>query len=320
MADRSVTVGGLLDYLCPQFDLQQVPRWPPDAFGLAAVVLQRSGTYDSVVSRWPPQGLNGGRWLRFVNALGDAWWQAWINGPEAPLPRAITKRWDTVQANRDVSLIDLRTKTHVVHALLEICAAADEACYGIGIPGTPTQNAFDNFALEHLAASSRNGSTLCDLLHPSRVIVLPKLHTPRNGVSLRSLSHNICACEPGEIRPVWTPVASSPDQTSLNLLVIPWPYHVMPSQFRPADEPCAIDLRTMPEKFGFFEYTPPARSDDQIAKMVREFVRLLGRATSLVGHIHGVVLPELSLTQKEFDRLSTVTIGTIRPLFTRSEA
>jgi hypothetical protein len=149
------------------------PRWPPDAFAVAVLLLQRSGTYRLAVDRWPP-----------------------------------------------------------VEACLQILAAADEASAGVGV--LDPENPADEFGQKAmgLLAIDRSATTLCVEIDPSRALVLPKMHTPQVGMSIRSLSHHLAYCDAGEVCPRWDTAPKALGARSLVLLVLPWPLEVLPRQFR----------------------------------------------------------------------------------------
>ena len=83
---------------------------------------------------------------------------------------------------------------------------------------------YANRSLEFGRADS--GSTLCNQMHPSRLRVLPELHVPQSGLTVRSLSRNLALCTGEEIRPQWINIPSPTSPTnpgSFNLLLLPWP-------------------------------------------------------------------------------------------------
>jgi len=82
----------------------------------------------------------------------------------------------------------------------------------------------------------------------------------------------------------------------VNLLLIPWPFEVRVSQFRETTDATA----RLPKGFGFFTFTDDSRENltERIKAVHAEALRKLGR-------IDGVVLPELSITDKQFSDLRT---------------
>lgn len=303
--DNELTLHELLRYLWPAFEPGcGVPRWPADVFGLTAIALKRSGAYASIVSAWPPPERSGRKWVGFIRRTGGNWRKAWERyaGPgSAPLPAAVRARWRKItSANAPLS----RLPPDLVCALVELTAMADEASFGAGIPdlNPVEESAFHRFAMIKLARERSTGSTLCEQLHPSRVIVLPKLHAPKGGISVRSLSHHLAAVEPSEVRPVWTSVATMPASKSLNLLLVPYPYEVKPAQFAPCEEHQAPALENMPACYGFFSYRP-ANTGQKLKKLV---IALFESAKHVVGRIDGVIFPELAMTPRDLELLSPV--------------
>ncbi len=159
---------------------------------------------------------------------------------------------------------------------------------------------FDFFASAALLPDPRTGSTLCQEIHPSRVRVLPKCHTPQTGITLDSLAHNLTLWSSADVVPHWyttLPKGLSDLGHSFNLLIVPWPEAVSPMQFSPA-VPQSGSLANMPESYGFFCFTK--KSDP--AGLVERLDRLYEKALETAGQIHMVVLPELALDRAEYDR------------------
>src|SRR5579862_7219252 len=302
--DARVTIGDLFRQLMPLSNNRQLLTWPPDAFALTGMVLQRSGAYKSVVADWPPRGFRGKKphdWGKFIKDLGAQWHQSCVDSTSPPTQ--IRKWWEYILANRKV-LTRVANKKKLTHALLQIFAAADEASAGIGIPPPSGKNPdkFQDLAAAVLADQFGRyaRSSLCKSIEPTRLIVLPKMHTPQKGITIRSLSHHLALCPAGEVIPRWVYApgylrAPSP----FNLLVVPWPTSVVPSDFRVADPECG-GLMNLPHKYGFFAFD--VRGGE--AWPARRFEWLLRTAVRHVGSIHGVVLPELCLRSK--DELGTV--------------
>jgi hypothetical protein len=95
------------------------------------------------------------------------------------------------------------------------------------------------------------GASLSPRVPKGYARVLPKQHTPRGGLTLRSLTHHLALHVGSEVTPFWYTVPK-PRARSINLLVAPWPLEIVPNQFQPA----AGALHEMPERFCFVEYHP----------------------------------------------------------------
>jgi hypothetical protein len=181
--------------------------------------------------------------------------------------------------------------------ILELCAIADETCQGIGSPLDGDESDVDEEFLYYAAGLLHRdlpGSSVCNEIHSSRLRVLPKMHTPQNGLTIRSLSLYVCICAPNEVVPAWIEAMSPLVDDSLNLLVIPWPMEVFPAQFHVA-RPLPAEMSNMPDQFGFFTFTHKAATTS-VVDVVKS---LYDGARDEVGRVDGVVLPELALSASE---------------------
>ena len=290
------TIESLVEYLAPGALAQPVPCWPPDAFAICGAILHRSGCYTHVVTDWPPG--NEPVWDQGMKSLGRKWRDGYAVGRP---PDDVQARWKIVVDGRTTALPDLHNRREICNALLEIVAAADEACDGVGIPGGSLDE-FENDAAELL---QQVPSTLAQIVHPSKLIVLPKLHTPQSGLTLRSLTHNVALCHVSDLAAVWSkaPVSNIAPGRSMNILVVPWPNRVSPRDFVEVRD--APDIRNLPtHRYGFFEYKPQPSVTP--AQLEAELEQLMKQADAVVGdgHVDAVVLPELALNAEEATRLS----------------
>lgn len=294
------TVGDVLDALAVDRDDRRWTTWPPDVFAIVATILRKSGAYTRVVQSWPPpDGAGGGPqtrelWLDDIRRIGEDWRTA---SKKKKLPPSEVRRWwQVVIAHANTAIGSVSQNDDLCCALLQLCSAADEACGGVGIPagpGTTTDDAFEFEAMQTLILNQ----TLCRRIDANRLRVLPKLHAPRSGMTLRSLTHNLALCPAEDVRPRWRVLPGGPEENrGLNLLLLPWPTTVVPRQFYAVPG----HLLNMPARFGFFGFQPDVDTDTLTARAVAAHEA----ATRMVGPIHGVVMPELSLTQ---DALRTMT-------------
>jgi hypothetical protein len=270
-----------------------VPRWPPDAFAMAMTVLRRAGAYRMVVEEWPPGDHDD--WTRFIRRIGEEWRMAAVG--RKPLPIPLTAWWSVLLDSATKPIAGVSNDRPLCEALLQLSAAADEASSGIGIfDPEVTPDRFTERAAELLLGSENDEpSSLCAAINSSRVVVLPKLHTPKIGISTNSLTHNLALCEPGDVMPAWywlpQPVSVG---RCLNLLLLPWPEAVLPRSFRETPG----RLMNLPPHYGFFTYDPGETRADA-ASRGRRARQALVQAERLVGQIDGVIFPELALALGE---------------------
>lgn len=279
-------------------------RWPPDAFGLCAYLLKLTGGYVDVVSEWPPQGPvsfhpKGMAWKDWAHKIGRKWRKVSLS-KKAALPAELLRLWGVVLQRNGESLDSLAKDREAICALLQIVAIADEASVAVGIPGGPVDK-FSGHARVLLAGRFvGDDATLSPRLPRTMVRVLPKQHTPRGGLTLRSLTHHLALHVGAEVTPFWHTVPQLTKSHSINLLVAPWPLKVRPAQFQPAKGA----LLEMPRNFGFVEFSADAEPEkvaDWTAAMMKEAERLSGR-------VDGVVFPEAALAEPEYDRVRSTVL------------
>jgi hypothetical protein len=266
-----LTIGEYLTFLLPRLantHRRHVPRWPADTFALAMSLIQKSGIYTLVLNDWPPPAEDEQttvKWTERMREVGEQWRE--IAGDETrSLPRFVQARWRKLIKSFSMSLDQLREDPSLAHALFELAAMADEASAGVGLPRSSdisgSSASFYRRARRQLLPNDK-GSSLCIEIDPTRLRILPKMHAPSKGLTIRSLSHHLALCAGDEIYPFWeTSIAYASQRNGLNLLVVPWPERVKPVQFQRVPRR-GSGMRNMPDNFGFFRYVPePERNKD----------------------------------------------------------
>jgi hypothetical protein len=314
------TLASFLEYLIPGITKQPLPAWPPDAFALAAATLHRSGAYSTVFTGSPSDK----NWNAIARDTGIAWRKAWIASLEKPIqfPKNVTVWWNTVQtaALSGIPIAKVRFDEELAVTLLRICVCADEASSGVGIPiANPELPAgmtngsrssgdsipmFDEFQFhaDSLLLPKEGGSSLCELIHHSKLRVLPKMHTPQSGLTMRAFSHHLALCMPNEVHCEWHNLPVKTQESCLNLLLVPWPKFIRPSQFRAAPgRPNPAFPRGSQEMFTL-------RAGNLDRSQTRALKSIFSAATKQVGRIDGVVLPELALSDKNHEQFKDIVL------------
>ena len=297
------TIGSLFEYLFDSPDMWTWRiAWPPDAFCFAATALQRSSAYTALVGTEKPN-------LQFKHAkkdrpealeeIGEQWRKSAARG-DLP-PRPIRKWFATIRTHRKVTLDRLSSRRQVLPALMNLMAASDEACFGLGISLTSSDNDEFTKVAEAQLIPTDIGSTLCKDVHPSKARVLPKCHTPQTGLTIRSFSHFVALTSTTEVQPRWYSFCDNTNQHALNLLLLPWPSKIVPSQFR-ATRTWRITDEV--DRGGYGLFTFDSRGNANI-KTLNEVVR---SAEKTIGRIDGVILPECALTPKSVQRISSAVV------------
>lgn len=315
---KRLTIREFLGQLAPRFNPCppaapncQAPKWPPDMFAFCMSLLLKGGAYCAVLKNWPPRD-RGKRvsiraWVKRVRNVGSAWHISWVEGK---VPSEVSDGWDVVLENLDSLVSSLAGNIRLSQKLLELCAMADEACSGIGLPQgghgsghlSKAERAEARFHAE-VRRKLRLFSSACEEISSDRVRTLPKMRTAQKGLTIRSLSHNIALWTGGdEVRPRWNPAGPYVGETSsINLLLIPWPTSVMPSQFSETEGLPSEMMNMAKKEFGFFTFEQ-RQNDRELLSLVQ---KLHKEATKVVGKIDGVVLPEAALTQVQHVKLRT---------------
>lgn len=302
-SEAEVTISRLVQYLSPGawFDGGKVPDWPPDIFAFAASLLRHSGAYIEIVNRWPPEPFaTADDWLKEIESVASEWREC-INADRPP-PDRIARWWGDVKNAADTAVSTLSNDRRLVESLINLLSSADACSAGIGIvdEDSPTDLYYDE-ALTYLEGNQSGCNSLCRQIHASAAIVLPKLHTPLSGLTLRSLSHHLALWERQEVRPLWRQVTMPALAHGMNLLVIPWPLSINPQAFRSIPASGV----GMSEEFGLFKYTPMAASAD----FVKRVTDLEKEAATKVGRIDGLIFPELSVSKDDFPQLTAALPG-----------
>jgi hypothetical protein len=298
------TLREVIEWIAPSGSRAGVPvrrwsaplGWPPDVFAVAATLLEESGAYRLILSpppgrRWPPPKAGGSSWVGSVIRDGDRWHQRTDPVGRAKAPRLARECWSRLLTSLEEPIDALLAAAHwdLLVDVATLLALSDEACAGLGaspVPGSPVNRLY---ALAANARLSQTGSL--SRLPPERVKVLPKMRTPQVGASLRSLSL-FAAIDRSELDVRWLRHGElcESGHESLNLLLLPWPERIVPTDFRTTRTPKKA-------RFGLFEFAPKARTD--LAKLRRA----IDEAKELVETVHAVILPEAAAAERELGDL-----------------
>lgn len=292
-----VTIGQFLTGILPRLRSDaKFPWWPPDCFALCLTLLKYTGAYTQLLQDWPPdRGKKEAlaHWTSSVRELGKEWRTAiHLKRPFSDLSiNGLSNEWQLLCDSFPQPLWKVGRDHLLLRALMKLIAVADEASEGVGAPEDTGE---DDFFLRSTRAFLKNDATLGLQIDHTRLRVLPRMHTPQNGLTERSLSSYLSMCHAGEVTPRWlaTPFRQ---RDSINLLLIPWPLEVLVRQFRKV----ADSATQLPERFGFFTYDF-LEGDEGLIALVESLHR---EANRKLGRIDGVILPELAVTDQQFQVL-----------------
>jgi len=295
-----------------------IPVWPPDAFAIAAAILRRTGAYVNLVngtsktspktrsrpsraSHEPDASAVGREWRKTLASVLE---QGETKRLRDACPEAIRGWWAEMLRCRTSPLAECAKDPHLLAAAVNLCVAGDAACDDIGVDVRDPFLVMAELVLDHNERRS-----LCLRVPVEKLAVLPKRHTPQRGCTIRSLSHNLALFTPTEIRAMWeSPYkAASGDLDLFNLLLLPWPVAVEPGDFCVSGHRAEHDVNIgLSGDQRYFDYRP--RQSESPAKLAARVAHAIDVATREVDRIHGVALPELSLTFEQFLAVEKVVV------------
>lgn len=270
--------------------------WPPDAFGVAALLLELSGAYLSAVDppngmQWPDPGYANEmdelaiEWQNAIERSGD---DHVFEVGATPIGEHPMHAELAVWGQFAMSPIgDACGDWEFLEATLRILAAADEACAGLGV--VPHHTGVGAIDLRAGIRLQEYGT--CSHVRVDCFRVLPKMRTPQAGIGIRSLSMNLSLIR-SEVDIKWSPLPNSLDLKKLEILVLPWPLEIDASAFSDVTASagaCNVDK----SNFGFFRYSPRSPFNVDLA------ISYVKRAHEVSGGPDIIVLPEGSLTSDE---------------------
>jgi hypothetical protein len=294
-------------------DSEQHPAWPPDLFAIAAYILQHTGEYRRVLqpAHTPEAAVGTLSDWKEARQVGESW-RAVLDSAVRNEERlrqfrataagaSLRNWWSRVVTNEAFPVSSIGSRPDLIQAFLQLLLAADESCKGIGTGWTATADE-DLIGVgaeaQYYLAHFNEGRSLCLHVRPEIACVLPKLHTPQVGLTLRSLSHNLALCRSSEISAYWTasPTPARRKFTSLNLLLLPWPTEIRPTDFRVVQEP-KNEINGLARNSVYQKFVPQREDARTFAARVD---RAIAQARRHSGEIHGVVFPEGALNAAQY--------------------
>lgn len=301
---------------------QDPPLWPPDVFAVAATLVNVSGCYSHAsVTRgdWCLPGVPDAFAVR-ARELGTIWSNAPVDdaGAFERLRRRLKDLWSELLAAGHHSVV-VRLGGQLPRwcaAALELLAIADEASDGMGFDyGSKLSALLEAKRFGDQRSSSRRTATLCELVPPEECCVQPRARTPQVGCTLRSLSHHLALLPPmGEATTRYLNRPDAPDGDRLNLLLVPFPYAVDDGVFTESS-------RHAEEGWGTFSVVPSWLEGITAEDLGAFLLGLVAQSNARLqaagrGELHGIVLPELALTDAFATRIAaTIARQTSLELF-----
>lgn len=301
------------------------PIWPPDLFAVVGTIIDRSGCYTEASP--DRDDLPGHQlYLATITGLAKAWGLSMLD-----VPPDVQQLWSTlVSEYGTLPLIQITASPVAVRLLLQLFAIADEACAGVGWDSKIRTrdrefvryvrfNALDPTLLQNIKPLPYWPNSLCGMVSPDHVVVLPKSITTNKGCTIRSLSHHLALlpCRT-MLEPEWllsSRRVSAVDRDELRLLLVPFPYDIPKNSFKLSFPRTHMSGKAYHP--AFFELEPEWLNDrgagrvdgKTLAKtLITPLIKRAKRESG--GRVpHGIVLPECALTPQVADELVKALAG-----------
>jgi hypothetical protein len=262
--------------------------------------IKHKSSYRWQKGSWVPADV-GKRWMEFYSWMSPA----------------LEGNVEDILCNEDIhDNVTLLNHWEAFKSLITLHAIVDEACIGWGIRDLhfkkdkkqkqwvmDEKDNHESKPAKYAAKLLKAGGTL-STINNQRCRVLPKRHTPRVGITLRSLTSNL-AYHRSSVDVKWTHTNDemandlvermNAGGKTFSVLLLPWPLEIHALDFKTADK-AAERLSMDKERYGLFSYAPVKKWFGE--KLLTE---ALEGALSETKAVDMVVLPECALSRDEID-------------------
>lgn len=322
-SEPTLTVGNIIRQLMPhgtrppqetQLCWQYCPYLPTDVFAVASTLAEKSGCYSLpglVLSR--TAGERSAKLDRASEAqLVGSLWRKNFSWKTKYIPPEVEKEWNILATFFEVPVFSGRKRpTPWQHAAMRLIAYADEASAGLSYANDEQSPlTFSGIWRESRKASGRGNlpkrklNSVAINVDESVACVMPKALTPSCGCTLRSLSHHLALLPGrGEAKANWLESRAlrternhqSGEWKSTNLLIIPFPYCVLPEDFRKAHN-------HPDDKSGYFKIEQEWLNAgvDAVTGFICD---VYDTAKHNVNRVDQIILPECSLNREIISQL-----------------
>jgi hypothetical protein len=351
----SMTIHSVLQSLTHDPDLQKHKleqpdwwlAWPPDVFALTSILLSQTGAYRYWVTpikleeRGPANGNHNNPYIQTFNRPADqknlesTVCKEWLERTTGQNTTPQSKMKGFAQVEECLASLFTEYKTtpinvnetpndedlKIIGKILWLHSVADSTCEHFGMLASGFGRNNLAFLMAHLILD-RNKSL--SRLPRQFGVVLPKLHTPQRGLTLRSASHHL-SFHRTEVEVVWRSFPwINREQQQINALLIPWPFQIDAKMFKPS--PAKSKTRATNGNYEFFRFGTGSewklQADGKIAtdendelaetpsrdlKLAQEFLQtthdLIRQTKQQVNRVHALVFPELSTDPLQLNAL-----------------
>ena len=138
----SLTIDEYLSALAPEVwndnDWATMPNWPGGAFAVAASLLERSGAYSGLGTRFwrmkkdqqQQEAKKKHNWERTARALATKWRR---RSPDGKPPSQVRRWWDTIANAYETPIAEISENAELCKALVRMASVCDQVFEGVGV-------------------------------------------------------------------------------------------------------------------------------------------------------------------------------------------
>ena len=271
-------------------------KWPPNIFALTWILLAESGAYRKINTVWPPNTT----WEETVKEEKSHWIYCATDDKKKP-GETVLKNLTTLKGHHSLLVGQIAESTELLTSILSLHVIADETCEYLCSRCPPDASLG---LMRYLEKASRiltqTGSLASVPLF--RAQVMPKQLTPSVGLTLRALSNYLTVRRASEVGSSWVLVPfASPSFDRINVLLIPWPGVIYPTDFSPISEK-SLNL-SQDRNAGRFKFAPRKKLPSKYVE------RIIKNAIAQVGSVQAVILPECAVSDREVETIDRLAIS-----------
>ncbi|SDQ01211.1 hypothetical protein SAMN05428975_5648 [Mucilaginibacter sp. OK268] len=316
----AVSIRKIAENINPEWTLDDWFQWPPNMFALCAQILNRTGLYKATLMN--TDWWNRKDWEKEIDELGKQWIKHTSNRLLGNSDRSkfretgllkewydtLKKDWDNENDPTDVDHLralgnlykgpEDRDKTSegirmLGEALIQIYILADSSCSGLGFLGQHLKKEnLENRIFMATANLLLNNTGSLSTTAKFHGVVVPKMRTPQSGLITRSLGHHL-TFHTTEVEVVWRTFPRLEDgNKSLNILAVPYPWDVEPT-----------DFIVVPDNYHPVRYFMGNIKKDIHKEFLLGLVRKVWELAESNNHVDIIVLPEMALSEIQYNYL-----------------
>jgi hypothetical protein len=282
-----------------------IPRWPPDLFAFAATVAEQYGIYAQLpfMCGWIGDEYRfNDDYLEEIKRLCKAW-HALVEPPAEAV-----SAWD-----RLIGRVKRSEPPFWHQDVMLLLVLSDAVSEGMGFELDDTgPQTYPRIVFAQLLQLQKGNESkilpnlpqsLCWMVPSSEACVQPKTNTPKVGCTLRSLSHHLALLpSTGVVTTGWVYAAPPDSPPNLNMLLIPFPYHIDAGDFAPTVAPLDSENSYFCVKQGWLKNDAGKKISEK--KVAQLLIALIDAAQREADSVHALVLPELALDGADVGKIA----------------